>query len=417
MTQTISHSRRPGNTCRKARNANRAEHSRYSALRLMTLCLTLLLTSCRTGDSPEANVDAPAGAAASHTLHVAPALLDSGRVAVAQVVRFEYGSASVVPGEVIPAPDGEADIGSLVAGRVASLEAVEGSVVRKGQVLAWIDSPEVGSVRADLVRASAQAGAAQKRLARQLALQSQGATSQSAVDDAQAAVQTAEADRQAANAKLHSVGGGGNASTGRLAIRSPIDGVVIARHATLGGAVAPDATLFHVVNPKRLLVKARWSESLGSAPNVGTSVQLTPRQQRGTNSAPARLCPGKVDNHSGVIDPATRSLTLQIKPEADCPSLTPGSYVDVVLAGSEVAGARSGWVQVPLESVVDLRGLPTVFVATGQPGEFEARPVVPHPAVGGVIPVEHGLEVGERVAIRGMILLKGEALRDILGGE
>lgn len=386
-------------------------------------CLTLLSVTtfgaCKAAPDAPAP-DAPPGEAVpteqrgARTVSVDQSLLTTGRIAITEVTAFAHGGQLVVPGEVAPGPDGEAEIGSLVAGRIASLDAVEGAAVTKGQVLAWIDAPEVGSVRADLARANAQGAAAQQRLDRQLALQLQGATSQSAVDEARAAVLSAQADQQGARAKLGSVGVGGLGSTGRLALRSPIDGVIVERNATLGGAVAPDATLFRVINPKKLRIRAQWSETLGPIPTPNSVVHLSSRAVTGGGGAP---CEAVIETHLGLVDPVTRSVTLQIQPGNTCPSFTSGAYVDVLVAPPEGTGATTQWVQVPLEAVVDLRGMPTVFVALPEAGRFEVRTVEPRPSLGNVVPIAQGLASGEKVASKGVVLLKGEALGDILGGE
>lgn len=365
--------------------------------------------------SPTASNPEDTAANDGRVVRVDPALVSQGRIAVGEAVAFASAGQVVIPGEVSPAPDGEAEVGSLVAGRIASLDAVEGTKVSKGQVLAWIDAPEIGSVRADLARSNAQLVAAQQRLDRQLALQLQGATSQSAVDESRAAVQSAQADQQGARAKLGSVGVGGAGATGRLALRSPIDGVVVERRATLGGAVTPEATLFRVINPRTLRVKAQWSETLGSVPEVNTTVQLSQRTHAFGASPPS--CAARVESHLGVINPMTRSLTLQIQPGPDCPSFTSGGYVDARIASASAAATAHGSVQVPLEAVVDLRGLPTVFVALPEPGVFEARTVEAKPSLGNLVPIEVGLTAGDKVAVKGVILLKGEALADVLGGE
>lgn len=381
----------------------------------VALAVTLGALGCQQGTPQE-------GAATEKTppdsptpnVRVAPALLDSGRVELTEVRPFAYGGSSVVPGEVAPAPDGEAEIGSLVAGRIASLEAVEGNLVNKGQVLAWLDSPEVGSVRADLARANAQAAAANKRLDRQLALQSQGATSQGALDEARSAVQTAQVDQQAARTRLGSVGVTGATATGRVALRSPIAGMIVERNATLGGSVTPDTLLFRVIDTQRLRVKARWSVTLGPVPAIGTTVHLDTRRARTTVAG----CEGKVDSHLGVVDPATRAITLQIQPDKSCTALTAGAYVEVLVETAQPAREpNQHWTQVPIEALVDLRGIPTVFVATAERGVFEQRRVVPGATVGGVAPIAAGLDPGERVASKGVILLKGEALREILGSD
>lgn len=386
-------------------------------LTLLALGLTTSLTvSCNpaTRDT-SAERPPPPSAPTSHLLRVDPSLLTNGRVKTAPAVAFAHAGYVVVPGEVTPAPDGEAEVGSLVAGRIASVDTVAGATVKKGQILAWIDAPEIGSVRADLARSAASVVAAQQRLDRQLALQLQGATSQGAVDDARAAWLAAKADQQGAHAKLGAAGVASSGSTGRLPLRSPIDGVVVERHATLGGAVAPDTTLFRIINPHTLRVKAQWSETLGPIPSANTPVTLSARAN--TTSATHAPCEASILTQLPVVDPLTRSVTLQIEPGKDCAPFTAGGYVDARILANDTSTPEANWVQVPLEAVVDLRGLPTVFVANAEVGVFEARTVEAKPSVGNSVPIALGLRAGESVAVEGVILLKGEALGDALGGE
>lgn len=382
------------------------------------LCVFALGTSACSKDSPGGGTPEAQESAApkSGFVRIPPALLETGRVTVAEVLPFAFADAVVVPGTVVTAADGEAEVGSLVAGRIASLETTEGAAVTKGQVLAWLDSLDVGQTRAALARASASAAAARRHLERQLTLQSQGATSQSAVDEAQAADRAALADQQAALAKLGSLGVGGERLNGRIPLRSPIDGTVVSRNATLGASVTPDAPLFRVVNLARLFVKAQWSETLGAVPPLGNSVALTPRRTVVTPLGSA-TCSGKLVSQLGVIDPTTRSTTLQIALDPGCSALSPGGYLDVLVSTTDPSKPARDCTRVPFEALVDLRGAPTVFVAASEPGVFEVRPVAPGPAVGDVIPIDAGLRPGERVAVKGVLLLKGEVLRDVLGGE
>jgi multidrug efflux pump subunit AcrA (membrane-fusion protein) len=74
-------------------------------------------------------------------------------------------------------------------------------------------------------------------------------------------------------------------------------------------------------------------------------------------------------------------------------------------------------VRVPREAVLDVRGLTTVFVGQGELGSFVARTVVIQAEAGTDVLLESGVNIGEQVVVRGMIYLKGEMLRDSLGGE
>ena len=73
-------------------------------------------------------------------------------------------------------------------------------------------------------------------------------------------------------------------------------------------------------------------------------------------------------------------------------------------------------VVVPAEAVVDVRGVPTVFVAGERPGVFLPQSVRVGPAAGASILVEAGLADGASIVIAGGVLLKGELLRSALEG-
>jgi cobalt-zinc-cadmium efflux system membrane fusion protein len=374
-----------------------------------------------TAASPAASASTP-HAAGHSVVRVDAGLVAEGRVKIGEAERRSPGTELVLAGDAAPAEDGEAEVGALVSGRVATLDVTEGARVKRGQVLARIDAPEVGRATAELLRARSHAMVAARKLGRQLELQAQNATSQNAVDEARAEDQAARADLVAARTLLANMGGGepgdaGGADAGakavtvRVAVRTPIDGVVVRRFAVLGGAVTPEAPLFRVIAPDRLIVRARLPETAGAAVKEGAAVVIRPRAARG--DATKDRCDATVEAAFGVVDEASRTTPLRVRPAAGCSWLVPGAYVDVVVSvgpGARV-GDESPAVLVAAEAVVDVRGVPTVFVAGKEPGTFEARPVRPGPTAGASIVVEAGLEPGERVAVAGALLLKGELLR------
>jgi cobalt-zinc-cadmium efflux system membrane fusion protein len=376
--------------------------------------------------SASASASAAPSAGAHARVSVDPALVEQGRIRLAAAERRSPGTELVLPGDVTPAEDGEAEVGALVSGRVATLEVTEGARVKKGQVLARIDAPEVGRATADVLRARSHVAVASRKLARQLELVPQNATSQNAVDEARAEAEAARADLVAARTLLANMGGGEPGDAGgpdagapavtvRVAVRSPIDGVVVRRIAVLGGAVSPDAALFRVVAPERMLVRARLPETAGAAVKEGAAVVVRPRGARG--DAVKDRCEATVEAAFGVVDEATRTTPIRVRPAAGCAWLVPGGFVDVVVSvgpGPRALGDEAPAVLVPAEAVVDLKGIPTVFVAAKEPGAFEPRPVRPGMTAGASIVVEAGLEPGERVATAGALLLKGEILRSEL---
>lgn len=380
--------------------------------RLVALALIVVGTvlSCGTketalGVAPLASTSAPAA------VSVAASLVTAGRVTLGKVEKRLPRAERRLPGEVVAAEAGRAEAGVLVAGRLAAIEVGVGAVVKKGQALAWVDAPEVGRAAAELLRARARAAVAQKKLARQLALDKEGATSQNAVDEARADALVADADLAAARTLLFQLGAGEppnepSALGIRVAVRAPIDGVVVRRHAVLGGAVTPDHALFEIVARERTAVLAAVPEG-AEVPAVGTAVRLYPRATTGE-------CEASVSADLGVVEGATRARSIRVEPKGACPFLVTGGWVEVGIATAGLVATPA--LVVPAEAVVEVHGVPVAFVlvSEGGPVVFRPRSVRLGPHVGLDVVVEDGLAAGERVAVAGTLLLKGELLRSEL---
>jgi cobalt-zinc-cadmium efflux system membrane fusion protein len=350
---------------------------------------------------------------------VDPGLVSSGRIRTAPVERRPPSAELRAAGEVHASEGGEAEVGALVSGRVAAIEAREGAEVTRGQVLAWIEAPEAARATADVLRARARLAVADRKLARQELLQSQQATSQNALDDARAEEQTARAELLAARTLLTSLGGqepaagpeaSTNAISARVPLRSPIAGVIARRDATLGGVVTPDRTLFRVVAGAGAIVFARVPET-SHAPAIGEHPTIAARSGAGR-------CAGTVRGVSSEIDEATRTHAVRVEPDSSCAWLSPGGYVDVVFTG--LAPPSEGpRIVIPREAVVDFKAVPAAFVQSGpdRPNEFVLRPLRLSAGDGPEAAVEVGLSEGERVVVAGALLLKGELLRTDLQGS
>jgi cobalt-zinc-cadmium efflux system membrane fusion protein len=388
----------------------------------------LLATSGLGCERDAASATPPAASAVAEAkapprVEIDPALIDAGRVSLGRATRRSIAAEQILAGDVIPSEDGEAEVGALVSGRIATLDVADGARVSRGQVLARIDAPDVGRATAELLRARGRSEATERTLARQLDLEKQGATSPSAVDEARAEDRAARAELTAARTMLATLGAGeprieagGGAPTPsravsiRVAIKAPIDGVVVERSAVLGGAVAPDRSLFRIIDPARLVVRARLPETAG-LPAAATHATIRPRTSGGVPSTDR--CEAAVIAGFGVVDATSRTVPIRLRPAGICAWLLPGAYVDVILEGAVAAADRAAIV-VPVEAVVEVRGVPTVFVVGARRGVFAAHPVRVGAAVGASIPVEAGLDEGAEIAVRGGVLLKGELLRSAL---
>jgi len=346
-------------------------------------------------------------------------LLATGRIKLLTVAARPLSGELRVAGEVRSSESGSAEAGTLVAGRVASLEVVEGAKVKRGQVLAWVDAPEVARAAADLLLARAHAVVAKRKRARQETLDAESATSKNALDDARAEDDAARAELLAARTLLTSLGGAEPPSDPdvtalivRVPVRAPIAGVVAERNTVLGGAVSADKTLFRIVADSQtsFSILARVPETIAVKPEVGAKASITARGNA------SNTCQASVEGSLGGIDTQTRTLAVRLAPDKSCAWLVVGSFVDVVFAsGGSRANLRTGLV-VPRNAIVDVRGKPTVFVAGSAPGEFREQVVRAGTGDANEVTIDSGLSAGEQVVVEGALLLKGELLRADLEG-
>ena len=132
-----------------------------------------------------------------------------------------------------------AHVGPRSEGRVAEVKADLGARLEAGQVVAILDSVELGRARADFLGARADLQVAEAALAREEALLAEKITSQAEVLAARAAFERARAHSSAAAETLRVLGlttseiealDFGAGTPGRVALRAPFAGTLVERH-------------------------------------------------------------------------------------------------------------------------------------------------------------------------------------------
>ncbi|MEB2313659.1 MAG: efflux RND transporter periplasmic adaptor subunit [Sorangiineae bacterium] len=365
------------------------------------MVLTLLLSACSQSE-PSLSSEPGAAPSGARLVSVAPALLDSGRVAVTTVTVESVGGTVAATGEIVAPPDAEADISVPVPARVRSIGVSEGDVVKQGALLATLDAGDVARTSADLARARARRIRATRVLAQEKQLLAEHATSERAVGDAESELAAARAEERGASLMLTTWKARGGA---HVVLEAPIDGTVVKRRAVLGGPADPGQVLFRIVDTARLLLRADVPE--GDAPDVALGA-------RASLEWPGRAphCGGLVEARAPSVDAMRRTVPFRVRPDADCPALLEGAFVDVQLPRLGTAGRRLP--VVPRDALTDIDGVPLMFVATSTRGEFTVRAVRVAEQVGERVFIDDGLKAGEQVASRGAILLKGELMRAAL---
>ncbi|WP_294120009.1 efflux RND transporter periplasmic adaptor subunit [Sphingomonas sp.] len=221
-----------------------------------------------------------------------------------------------------------------VAGEGGMVRAVlvdAGTWVRQGQALATVDrsvqSQNLNQLAAQVQVARADAALAQNEYERSEALVGRGFVSKADLDRKKAARDAANARILVAEANLNSM----RAQVGRLDIRAPKSGLILARNVEVGQVVNPGSgALFRLAEGGEMEMRATLSQQDLAFIHVGMPVSVTPT---GTD----RSFAGRVWQVAPVIDPQSRQGEVRISIPYD-PAIRPGGFAEAKIeAGTTTA--------------------------------------------------------------------------------
>lgn len=178
-------------------------------------------------------------------------------------------------GRVVAYPGAEVVIGTDLAGTIVVLKVQEKERVRRGQLLAELRSDDyraaLSEARARVVEADADIHLAEAEVERARALWDKAVGSRQAVDRAERDVDAARARRATAAATAERLA----AVLAKTRIVSPIDGVVIARHAQAGETLEAGQRIVTVADLSRVRIEAELDEFDSGRVRLEDSVRVT----------------------------------------------------------------------------------------------------------------------------------------------
>jgi RND family efflux transporter MFP subunit len=204
-----------------------------------------------------------------------------------------------------------------------------GARVKKGDLLATIASPEVdqqlAQARADLSTAEATAGYAKQQAQRYTDLLASNAVAKQDTENfisQQASTNTQVKSAQANVQRLEEL-------TGFEKVYAPFDGIVTARDVDLGTLINAGAgtsggrEMFHIDDEHIMRVYVNVPQVDSPSCTPGTIADLTLQEY------PGRRFHGKVVRTARAIDPASRTLLVEVDVPNGDGSLVPGAYTEV----------------------------------------------------------------------------------------
>ncbi|MBS4018358.1 efflux RND transporter periplasmic adaptor subunit [Azonexus hydrophilus] len=305
-----------------------------------------------------------------------------------------------LPGRVdIPA----GQLQMLVAPLEGTLQEVlipPGEMVKKGQVVARLISPQALELQRLHVEASARAAQAGAARQRDEQLFKEGIIAQARLESSRAAAAEAGAQLAQSRQSLALAGGRPGAGGAVLELRAGLDGVLLEQLAQVGDRLPAATPIARIGRPAPLWVTLQVPAGVAARVKAGDIVRL-----------PLLGVEGKLLAVSRSVDAASQNVTLRAQVDRGSEQLRPGQAVEVEIQVSGQPGQA-----LPSRALARHEGQLLAFVQQGggETVRFVAKPVKVLSQLGDTVMVA-GLVPGERVAVQGVASLK--AMLAGAGGE
>jgi cobalt-zinc-cadmium efflux system membrane fusion protein len=368
-------------------------------------------------DVRKAASDSEASDALPRTIRLRDGQIESAGIELAPVQDGTLTHRIIVPGTIVPNPDRIAEVSAKLSGTVAELRKKVGDNVAVGEVMAVLESRDVASVKSDYLAARLDSELQKKLydrdkilwanrfIAEQVVLRSQGATAQAKVnlDIARQKLMVLGLTEKDIAALPDQPG----TALRRQEIRAPMAGLVVDRKVDLGTAVGRDnleTQLFTIADLERV-----WIELA-----VGPSdLPLVAKDQTVSVTAHGltKRATGKIVFISPILDRDTHSARVVAEIANPDGNWRPGSLVTAAVAIDE----RESPLTVPASAVQSIDKDQVVFVRTAD--GFEKRVVMIGQSDDRLIEILSGAHAGEIVAVTNTFALKAEFMKSSLAEE
>jgi RND family efflux transporter MFP subunit len=268
-----------------------------------------------------------------------------------------------------------------------------GAHVKKGQLLAVIETPEVDQqlqqARSNLLTAQANLELASITKTRYQGLLKSNAVSQQDADNAVGTYNANKAIVEADKAAVEQY----SALVSFEKIYAPFDGVITARNTDIGDLINSGSgtgvktDLFHIAQPGKLRVYVNVPEEYSQGIKSGMTADLSLAE------FPGRKFQGKLVRTAEAINMTTRTLLVEIDVDNPTGTLLTGSYAEVHLA----VPTQASTFLLPVNTLIfRSEGL---HVATVKGGKVVLSAVTPGHDFGNQIEIVFGLKADDQVII------------------
>ncbi|MDX9856258.1 MAG: efflux RND transporter periplasmic adaptor subunit [candidate division Zixibacteria bacterium] len=334
-------------------------------------------------------------------------------ISVRSVSESRLEGAVDAPAEVVFDETAATVVTTTVPALVSRWMVSPGDVVRKGDVLAILQSPEIAELRAAFLSAQAEYDVQQKELERHRELRKVGLISAADYEQQDAITQRSRASLVGARGMLLSAGLDENdideiikhgTLSNQFALRAGGAGMVVERIARIGELNDAGRAFALIADPSSMWIEARLTEEQLRQVSVGQTMTFD-SDGRGLNRVGAEII-----WTSRFLDPHTRTGTVRARVLDPNNQLRAGEF-----GRAHITRTLDNTVALVPKDAVQWEGCCNVVFVREAVDRYRPRKVELIDAEGPYYQVSGGLRPGEEVVVEGAFLLKTELKKTSIG--
>lgn len=357
-------------------------HTLYSSI--VGLLMAAVLFSCQTEET--ASTETTADSTSVNEIELSDAQYKAIGVELGSVLSETVSSEVKANGRVDLPPENRATVSLPIGGKIKYVKALPGQRVRKGELVATLESFEFIQLQQDYLHNASQLGYLEKELERQRTLSTENVGARKNFEQAQANFTSTKALVQSLEAKLRMLGLSAesllkNGISSAAPITSPVNGYITIANINLGKEVAAGDVLIEVIDKNHMHVELTVFEQDAPFIKEGQGVKIL--QSDGTSIAASVYLVGRMLEG----DSRTLNVHAHIRDEKEEAQLIPGAYVNAsILTGNRttttvpadalVRKGASGFVYAQ-EGERIFRRIPVEIGGTSDAGNTEVTSSVP----------------------------------------
>jgi cobalt-zinc-cadmium efflux system membrane fusion protein len=325
-----------------------------------------------------------------------------------------------ITGEVRMNENTAVHVNPRIPGVVREVNVDIGTEVNKNDVLFTLDSVELGQALSDYEKNLALTALSEKNYRREKSLFDQKVGSEMEMIEAQMRFEEYQTASKAAEQTLHVLGltdddiaaidpANHGSLSGSLAVRSPINGTVIEKHAVVGEFVDPEWGMMVLADLTTLWVWAGIYERDLEAVLKQNSIEPIPIEVS-VPAYPGAMFRGQMNYIGATMDEATRTVQVRTVIDNSDRRLRPGMFCQ----GRIIVSTTDDVLAIPNAALLSDEGNDFVFLHM-KDEYFLRQNVKKGREFDDAVEILQGLAPGQTIVTEGAFLLKSDVLRSKMG--